>query len=116
MQNCYGINSMKFPDPGTPVRGSETGKPIMALLDLLGRRNCLRILWELRGANLRFRALQAAAATNPSVLNSRLGELRKAGLVALNADGYQLTQAGRDLAELLMPLHAWSETWAVDLL
>ena len=31
------------------VRGSRTGRPIMALLDLLGRRWTLRILWELRG-------------------------------------------------------------------
>ena len=26
------------PLPGRPVRGSDTGRPIMALLDLLGRR------------------------------------------------------------------------------
>jgi len=38
------------PRPGRPVRGSRTGRPIMALLDLLGRRWVLRILWELREA------------------------------------------------------------------
>jgi len=106
---------MIFPTPGTPVRGSETGKPVMALLDLLGRRMCLRILWELRETNLKFRALQAAAATNPSVLNTRLGELREAGLVERTSDGYQLTEAGLNLAGLLLPLHAWAEAWAADM-
>jgi DNA-binding HxlR family transcriptional regulator len=33
------------------VRGSKSGRPIMALLDLLGRRWTLRILWELREGN-----------------------------------------------------------------
>ena len=39
---------MTRPIPGKPVRGSKTGRPIMALLDLLGRRWALRVLWELR--------------------------------------------------------------------
>ena len=30
------------------VRGSRSGRPVMALLDLLGRRWTLRIIWELR--------------------------------------------------------------------
>ena len=42
------------------VRGSASGRPIMALLDLLGRRWSLRILWELREAPLTSRALRAA--------------------------------------------------------
>jgi L-alanine-DL-glutamate epimerase-like enolase superfamily enzyme len=41
---------MTTPKPGKPVRGSQTGRPIMALLDLLGRRWTLRLLWELRMA------------------------------------------------------------------
>ena len=55
----------------------------MALLDLLGRRWALRILWELRDEPLRFRELQQACdGLSPSVLNTRLGELREAGIVA----------------------------------
>jgi hypothetical protein len=74
---------MPAPKPGRRVRGSATGRPIMALLDLLGRRMTLRILWELReDRRLTFRALQEAAETNPSVLNARLAELRSAHLVA----------------------------------
>ncbi|MFI8232603.1 hypothetical protein ACIGDI_27590 [Streptomyces sp. NPDC085900] len=34
------------PRPGVPVPGSESGRPVMAVLDLLGRRWTMRILWE----------------------------------------------------------------------
>ncbi len=86
---------MTPPAPGRRVRGSSTGRPIMALLDLLGRRMTLRILWELRGEPLTFRALQEAAATNPSVLNLRLKELREARLVEHGSEGYGLDQPGQ---------------------
>lgn len=85
----------------------------MALLDLLGRRWQLRILWELRGpAPLRFRALQEAAGVSPSVLNTRLAEATEAGIVALTEEGYALTREGRELMAAFMPLHAWAERWA----
>ena len=95
-----------------PVRGSRTGRPIIALLDLLGRRMTLRILWELSRADgpLTFRALQAAADTNPTVLNTRVKELRAAGLVTRDESGYRPTQAGAELMALLLPLHAWAES------
>ena len=95
------------------MRGSATGRPVMALLDLLGRRMTLRILWELRDdKRLTFRALQEAADTNPSVLNARLAELRQARLVAHGADGYGLTPQGQSLLATLLPLHVWAEGWA----
>ena len=108
----YGIHSVTTPLPRRRVRGSSTGRPVMALLDLLGRRMALRILWELRERHLTFRALQQAAETNPSVLNARLGELREARIVEHGPDGYGLTPQGRTLLELLLPLHAWAEDWA----
>src|SRR5258705_10580770 len=70
------------PRPGRPVRGSRSGRPIMALLDLLGRRWTLRVIWELRGGRLTFRALQeACGGVSPTVLNERVGELRESGLL-----------------------------------
>ena len=81
----------------------------MALLDLLGRRTCLRVLWELRAQRLSFRALQAAAQTNPSVLNTRLTELRAVGIVNLDADGYGLTAQGKDLIDALAPVTRWAQ-------
>src|ERR1700740_667691 len=101
---------MTTPLPRRPTRGSATGRPIMALLDLLGRRMALRILWELReDRRLTFRALQKAAETNPSVLNARLKELRESGLIEHGADGYALTAHGRTLLEKFLPLHVWAE-------
>ena len=64
------------------VRGSRTGRPIMVLLDLLGRRWTLRILWELRSGALTSRALRTACdEASPKVLNQRLKELREAGFI-----------------------------------
>ena len=104
---------MSAPRAGQPVRGSKTGRPIMAALDLLGRRSSLRILWELRaGTALTFRALQDAAMTNPSLLNTRLKELREAGLVQHLGEGYPLTAAGSELLDALQPLSAWALRWA----
>jgi len=102
---------MKPARVGSPVRGSRTGKPVMVLLDLLGRRMALRVLWELRGDPLTFRALMEVAETNPAVLNGRLRELRDALLVDHDGDGYHLTGDGRALLETLTPLTLWAEGW-----
>ena len=95
------------------VRGSRTGRPIMVLLDLLGRRWTLRIVWELRDEPRRFRELQDAIGASPTIINTRLGELREARLVQLDeARGYRLTSLGEELLRLFLPLHLWSEKWA----
>ncbi len=96
------------------VRGSRTGRPVMALLDLLGRRWTLRIVWELReDRTLTSRALRKACdEASPTVLNARLQELREAGFVASGeAGGYALTPLGKELAALVMPLHRFAERW-----
>jgi DNA-binding HxlR family transcriptional regulator len=104
---------MTTPLPGRPVRGSTTGRPIMALLDLLGRRWALRVIWELREAPLQFRALQErCAGMSSSVLNQRLRELRAAGIVELGDAGYELTDQGRGLREAFGPLDAWARRWS----
>ena len=96
------------------VRGSRTGRPIMALLDLLGRRWTLRILWELREGALTSRALRTACdEASPTVLNQRLKELREAGFVELGqAGGYALTPLARELNETFLPLHRFAERWS----
>ncbi|ODT15779.1 MAG: transcriptional regulator [Kaistia sp. SCN 65-12] len=95
------------------VRGSQTGRPIMRLLDLLGRRWTLRIVWELREEPKRFRDLQDLIGASPTIVNTRLAELREAKLVELDeAVGYRLTALGRELLQLFLPLHSWSEKWA----
>jgi len=95
------------------VRGSSTGRPIMALLDLLGRRWTLRIVWELRDVPLTFRALQdATGGISPSVLNARIGDLRTAMLIEQTDNGYALSKLGFELLGKFLPLLAWSEKWA----
>ena len=96
------------------VRGSRSGRPIMALLDLLGRRWTLRIVWELRGGPLTTRALRTACdEASPTVVQTRLSELREAGLVELlPGDGYRLTELGRELMDSFLPLHRFAERWS----
>jgi DNA-binding HxlR family transcriptional regulator len=85
----------------------------MALLDLLGRRWALRVLWELRDGALTFRELQARCeGMSSSVLNQRLRELRDAGIVGLqDGAGYRLTDDGRALDEAFSPLYEWAVRW-----
>jgi DNA-binding HxlR family transcriptional regulator len=95
------------------VRGSRSGRPIMVLLDLLGRRWSLRILWELREQALTSRALRAACdEASPTVLQARLSDLRQAALVELTPDGYRLTAMGKELLETLLPLYRFAERWS----
>lgn len=97
------------------IRGSRTGRPIMALLDLLGRRWTLRIIWELRDdQSLTSRALRAACdEASPTVLQTRLSELREAGLVELMpGDGYRLTGTGKELFDCFLPLQRFAERWS----
>lgn len=97
-----------------PVAASRTGRPIMVLLDLLGQRWTLRILWELREEVLTFRALREACdGVSPTVLSSRLTELRDAGLVKHEEGaGYRLTEMGASLGARLLDLSRWAEEWA----
>jgi DNA-binding HxlR family transcriptional regulator len=87
----------------------------MALLDLLGRRWALRVLWELRdGSTPTFRELQARCGDiSSSVLSDRLRELRDAGIVAAaSGGGYRLTREGHSLLRALEPVDAWAKRWA----
>ena len=85
----------------------------MALLDLLGRRWALRVIWELRDEPLSFREAQSrCGAISSSVLNDRLSELRAAGIVEAGDRGYQLTGEGRELLAIYPPVQAWADRWA----
>ncbi len=103
----------KIPHPGTPVRGSKSGKPIMALFDLLGRSWSLGIIWQLANGAKTFRHLQdCCEKISPTVLNKRLKELSATGIVTHGESGYHLTETGFELFSLLKPFGKWSITWA----
>jgi DNA-binding HxlR family transcriptional regulator len=107
----------RLPRPGQLVRGSTTGRPLMAAMDLLGRRWTLRILWELRDGPLGSRALRSRCdAMSSSVLYQRLEELTHAGLLTRDDSGaYLLTDLGAALGPALGSLDAWARRWSASL-
>ncbi|MGW6333704.1 winged helix-turn-helix transcriptional regulator [Nocardia rhamnosiphila] len=107
-----------IPGPGRPVRGSSTGRPVMALLDLIGRRWTLRVLWELHSAAhpLTFRELRTRCDNmSSSLLTRRLHELTETRLVGRVDAGYTLTEPGDRLLGHLRPISAWAEGWSAEL-
>jgi DNA-binding HxlR family transcriptional regulator len=107
------MTTSRPPPVRKPVRGSRSGRPIMALLDILGRRWTLRVLWELRDGSVKFRSLaERADAMSQSVLSRRLKELEAARLVVGDEDGWRLSREGTVLLERLMPLSEFAREWA----
>jgi DNA-binding HxlR family transcriptional regulator len=98
---------------GRALREARSSPALVDLLDLLGRRGSLRLVWELRdGHGQSFRLLRSSAdGISPSVLNARLKELRQAQLVALDKGGYRLTPHGQELVRHLQPLGRWAPAW-----
>jgi DNA-binding HxlR family transcriptional regulator len=95
------------------VRGSRTGRPINHLLDILGRRWTLRIIYELANGPYTFRELQKRCDNvSPTVLNQRLRELKDVKLVKHEGAGYELSQQTQELTPLLFELYNWAEGWA----
>jgi DNA-binding HxlR family transcriptional regulator len=91
-------------------------RPIMALLDLLSQRWALRLLWELRDTPRNSRDLREAMTISPTVLQTRLDELRSAGIVEhAKGSGYRLTALGGDLIAAFAPLYAFASRWSVRL-
>ena len=86
----------------------------MALLDLMGRRWSLRIVWELRNGPMTSRELRTACdEASPTVMQKRLDELRDAGLVDLVAgSGYGLTTLGNALIDAVQPLSSFADRWS----
>jgi DNA-binding HxlR family transcriptional regulator len=87
----------------------------MAALELLGRKWALRVLWELhQNSPCSFRTLQKLCGDiSPTVLNSRLTELRETGIIALREkEGYIITDEGISLGSIILQLDAWAKKWA----
>lgn len=107
----------RTPLPGRPVKGSQSGRPIMAALDLLSRRWVLRIVWELRTGPRGFREMQALCdQMSPNTLSTRLSELEEAQIVAHDVNGdWALTPLGHKLSPALKALGTWASAWESDL-
>ncbi len=106
---------MAIPKPGTKVRGSATGAPIMAIFDLLGRHWAMGVVWNLDDGPMTFRTLQQKCGDiSPSMLNTRLKELKEADIVERTLEGYILTPRGIVLRDALKPVGQWSLKWAEE--
>jgi DNA-binding HxlR family transcriptional regulator len=87
-----------------------TERAVEGVLELLGRRWALRLVWELRRSTLSFSELREQTGISPSVLSARLRELVDSGV--LERDGgrrYRLSGWGRELARILYELNRWAE-------
>jgi DNA-binding HxlR family transcriptional regulator len=90
-------------------------KAIESVLDLLGRRWALRLVWELRRSTLAFSELRERTGISPSVLSARLGELVDAGVLERDTGRrYRLSGRGRELARVLYELNRWAEAAGVS--
>lgn len=84
------------------------------LMSLLESRYAMRVLWALRDGHARtFRMLQETiGGITPNTLNTRIKELRAAGLMDHGPDGYLLTGAGAELSRRLAELPTFATRWS----
>jgi DNA-binding HxlR family transcriptional regulator len=89
---------------------------ISQLLGLLEARYAIRVLWALRDGHAQtFRLLQdSVGGITPNTLNTRIKELREAGLVHHGSDGYVVTASGSDLLKRLSDLPAFAAKWTAS--
>ena len=93
---------------------SKENAAVNQLLALLEARYALRVLWALRDGHAQtFRLLQdSVGGITPNTLNTRIKELREAGLLQHNGDGYSVTISGTDLLKRLGELQPFAARWA----
>ena len=92
--------------------------PVSKAAGLLGEKWALLIIRDLLGGSSRFREFQfGMPKISPTVLTRRLNELCDAGLVKRRkrkghrGHEYFLTQAGHDLAPIIVQLGTWGMQW-----
>jgi DNA-binding HxlR family transcriptional regulator len=96
---------------------SKENAAIGQLLGLLESRYAIRVLWALKDGHAQtFRLLQdSVGGITPNTLNTRIKELREAGLVSHGSDGYVATPMGADLLKRLADLPAFAAKWTSSL-
>ena len=94
---------------------SKENASVNQLLSLLESRYAIRVLWALRDGHAQtFRLLQdSIGGITPNTLNTRIKELREAGLLTHGSDGYVVTAVGADLLKRLNDLQAFAAKWVL---
>jgi DNA-binding HxlR family transcriptional regulator len=95
---------------------SKETAAISQLLGLLESRYAIRVLWALRDGHAQtFRLLQdSVGGITPNTLNTRIKELREAGLVSHGGEGYVVTASGAELLKRMGELPAFAAKWAAN--
>ena len=95
---------------------SKENAAVSQLLALLESRYALRVLWALRDGHAQtFRLLQdSVGGITPNTLNTRIKELREAGFLQHNGDGYSVTASGMDLLKRLSDIQAFAARWVAS--
>jgi len=93
---------------------SKENAAVGQLLSLLESRYAIRVLWALKDGHAQtFRLLQdSVGGITPNTLNTRIKELREAGLLSHGSDGYIVTLLGADLLKRLGDLQVFANKWA----
>lgn len=93
---------------------SKETAAVSQLLSLLECRYAMRVLWALKNGHPQtFRLLQdSVGGITPNTLNTRIKELRQAGLMGHGDDGYMVTASGADLLKRMGELPAFASRWA----
>ncbi|MBC7706823.1 MAG: helix-turn-helix transcriptional regulator [Rhodoferax sp.] len=96
---------------------SKETAAVSQLLSLLESRYAMRVLWALKdGHPQTFRLLQdSVGGITPNTLNTRIKELRAAGLMGHGDDGYIVTAAGADLLKRMNEMSTFASRWAATL-
>lgn len=86
------------------------------LFELLESRYAMRVLWALKdGHPQTFRLLQdSIGKITPNTLNTRIKELRAAGLLTHDTPGYTVTTLGADLLKRLNDMQAFAAKWTAS--
>ena len=95
---------------------SKENAAISQLLGLLESRYAIRVLWALKDGHAQtFRLLQdSVGGITPNTLNTRIKELREAGFMTHDGDGYCVTASGADLLKRIHELQAFAIRWSAS--
>jgi DNA-binding HxlR family transcriptional regulator len=104
------------------MRDDLPGRPcsVAAALNLVGEKWALLAVREIAFGNKRFDMIARNTGAPRDRLAARLRALEAAGVIARRQYSehparyeYELTQAGRELREVLRALRVWGDKWAV---
>jgi DNA-binding HxlR family transcriptional regulator len=105
------------------MRDDLPGRPcsVAAALNVVGEKWALLAVREIAFGNRRFDMIARNTGAPRDRLAARLRALEAAGVIARRQYSehparyeYELTQAGRELREVLRALRVWGDKWAVE--